>query len=287
VRMLAVVLGAGSAGFVIGPVFGGLLFGVGSYGLPFLCFGLPVVLLGLGQWRYLKGNSVNVVSAVDVINAAHVDKADNGAETTSRRSHTSHLPLQRPSIALPALLAALCAASWATLEGLVPLTLYQDYAQTPQAVGTLFSANSLLAMLTNFLIVMFAGKVTSSQLAIIGMASSCAIFLTLAWIAHIYVLRLAVPLAGVAYSLLINASTALFAERVDGTGSHDDIYQKAYGTFSTAYGLGYGVGSGLEYLFASFASFHSITLAVGCLFGSLLPLVFGYLARARGRSGFS
>ena len=288
VRMLGVVLAAGSAGFIIGPVFGGLLFGLGGYRLPFLCFGLPLAILGLAQWHFLRsdGDPPAQITQLGLLDVGVIDGAKHGCLSTARGSRrmataaAQSLPLMR-SISVPALLAALCAASWATLEALVPLTLYQEYAQSPQAVGAVFSFNSLLAMLTNFLIIIFATKVTSSQLAVLGLALSCAIFVTLALIAHIYVLWLAVPLAGIAYSVLVNASTALFADRVDRTSTEGDVYQHAYAIFSIAYGIGYCIGSGVEFLCASFATFHSINLTLSCVFASLLPFVVTYRVRAR------
>jgi len=296
VRMLGMVLSAGSVGFISGPLFGGLLFGVGSYELPFLCFGFPVALLVLAQWRFLGGNNPKRAeyalckpmlygrSPGNRDDPDHCVDAHDPAMTLCRRPRVcaSPSPLKRRSIGLPALLAGLCSASWATLEAMVPLTLYQDYEQTPQAVGTLFSANSLLATLTGLMIVMFASKVTSSQLAIIGLVFNCAIFFILALIAHIYALWLAVPLAGVAYSVLVNASTAMFAEREDGASPPGDVYQQAYGVFSIAYAIGYGLGSGMEYACASFASFHSTNLAAGCLCTGLLLIFVKYRTRARG-----
>ena len=281
--MLGFVLAAGSAGFITGPALGGWLFDIRGYHYPFCCLCLILAVFAVVQWwslaDYLPARSASKTAS----KTAPPFALASPSKRHNTRRRTIYLSLCSISV-WPALLAAFTAMSWVTLEAFVPIKLYQEYAETPQGVGTLFSLASLLSFLASTVVAFIAlstGKAAAPWFATLGLMLMSAGFLLMAIYPSEHTVWLGVSICSVAYTVLVYAITASFGDlgNVHIKQLAHDAYERAYAGYAISYATGYSIGSGLEYLCASFMSFKSVMICMSCLFAILLSLAFRKLLK--------
>lgn len=237
---MGIAMAGVSAGSLLGPPLGGLLYELGGYHLPFLIATCLVVLDGVARFLLID------------------------APQPRAAPRTSMLDLvQHPEASAIALVIVVSAGGLGLLEPTLPLFLDHMIGASASTVGLLFAGSTLAyavtAPLSGHLVARWGTRVPLiAGLALLGGA-----------LAAIGQFPAVLPQAGlllalgIANGLIITPALTGLADIIDDAG--DTAYGVAYGLFNTAYAAGLVVGPLLGGVMSDALGFPLATLYAGVL----------------------
>ncbi|MFM0515179.1 MFS transporter [Paraburkholderia sp. RL17-373-BIF-A] len=212
VEMMGYALGGGTAGSIVGPLLGGLMFELGGYSLPFEVTG--------------------VLLALDVVLCFSLLPRDRPAMLAS-------IPLRmlfsRGAILVPAIAVMLAAFGWGIVEPLMPQRLTQLGA-TPVTVGLTFTI-ATLAYGASAPLVSWTSRRLPIKRVVGGGAVAMAIFLaTVGFAPDVILASAALCLLSVSFAFTLNPASAELGNAVDRLGIA--CYAAVYAVYNIAYSIG-------------------------------------------------
>lgn len=217
-RRLGLAMAAMSAGTLVGPVVGGVLYDRLGYGPTFI---LPSALAAAVGLAFLLVGEPPARAA---------------SPPASRRPHSRHARRAFLAIALAAVAGA---AAYGVLEPFFPAFVYDAYDATPTMAGLAFGAMSLLAVVSQPIVgglydahggrFLVAAGFAASALAAAGCVAMPSFFLTAA----------VFSLLGITMGF---ALTPLLPMLSDLDGGEGDGQGMAYGAYNTLFSLGLAAG---------------------------------------------
>ena len=205
-----------TAGLLVGPPFGGLLYEWGGYRMPFFVAGAVAMANGLALWLL-------------------AEPPRQGAARSTYRAL-----LRDPSIQVAAGAAVVGAAAWGLLEPVLPLYLEREYEMSPGGVGVLFGAATLVYGVASPVVGGLSDRWGRRPVMVAGIVV-LAVSLPLVGVPVSWLLTAgAVMVVSVAYGFVLTPALPELAEAVDRRGG--GAYASAYAVFNAAYAGGMVAG---------------------------------------------
>lgn len=237
-----------TAGTLIGPPVGGLLYEWGGYQLPFFVAGAVAFVQGLAL----------LLLITDPPRQTDAEPAFAGL-------------LRDPSIQVGAGATIVAAGAWGLLEPILPLQLEREFDFSPGAVGLLFGVATLVYGVCSPLVGRVADQRGRRPVMAVGVVLM-AVSLPLVGVPDaLAVLVVAVMLVSVAYALLLTPTLPELADAVDRRGG--GAYASAYAIFNAAYAAGMMAGPILGGALSSALGFSTALLVTGGLILCFLPVL--------------
>jgi DHA1 family solute carrier family 18 vesicular amine transporter 1/2 len=211
-QVMGYALMGSTAGSVLGPLFGGWLYGIGGYRLPFF------VVLGL--------------IGLEIVLLPTLRRDD-----VSREPQTNVLAfvLDR-SILVPAFAVVLAASAWSILEPLVPNHLRRTTGAGPAAIGAAFAISTVVYGLWSPAVGWIVTRIGTMRTMLIGMVAMAIVLPLIAVLGTLWSCGLALCFVSVAYALLLNPTSAELGDAVERRGGN--CYLAVYAVFNIAFSVG-------------------------------------------------
>lgn len=213
VQMMGFALMGSTAGSVLGPTLGGVLYDRGGYALPFA--------------------TVGVLIAVDVCARTLLLPRDAGAPETNSQLMTV---IKDRSVLAAGLAVALAASSWAVVEPLLPNHLERTAGATAGTVGIMFTVAAVVYGCMAPVVSRVSDRLGVRRTVCMGMLMMAAVLPLLAIVHGVLWAGVALCLVSIAYAFILNPTSAELGNAVDRQGL--DCYAAAYAVYNIAYSLG-------------------------------------------------
>jgi multidrug resistance protein len=236
-----------TAGMLIGPPFGGLLYEWGGYRAPFLVAAAVVVVQGVALLFLVK----------DPPRLLH--------EEGSIRKLLRDRGMQ---VAAGATVVA--AAAWGLLEPVLPLHLEREFDFSPGAVGLLFGAATLVYGVCAPLIGALSDRWDGRRVMTVGVVLLAVSLPLIGLPDALVIVVLALMAVSIAYGFLLTPALPEMASVVDRRGGG---YASAYAVFNTAYAAGMMAGPVIGGALVSTLGFGTALLVTGALVLAYLPVL--------------
>ena len=245
IQMMGLALAGSTAGSVLGPLAGGVLYQTGGYSLPFLVLALLVGLDLVQRVFLLPG-----------------DKAGHGAGLLAI--------LLDKSVLVPGLAVALAAFGWGIVEPLLPEHLSRSEA-TPSAIGAVFTVSTIAFGLITPIVSRLATRV-QIKFVIAGGTLAMAISLPLLGLLPGIVLTgFGLCLVSMSFAFMLNPTSAELGNAVDRRGL--SCYTAVYAVYNIAYSVGM-MASNAVATAAGHLQFYQTLLCVSAVLIISLPVLF-------------
>ena len=214
---MGVVMAGMTAGSLLGPPAGGLLYEWGGYRTPFLVAAAIAGLDGLARWWLLA------------------------EPPRPPRDRPALVALLRDrAVLVTAGAAVVGAGTWGLLEPVLPLYLERRFGASPGAVGLLFGAATLVYGIASPAVGALGDRWGTRPTMAAGIVLLAASLPLLGVSASLLGVSAALLVLGVAYALVINPALPALAAVVDRRGG--GAYGSAYAVFNVAYAGGMMIG---------------------------------------------
>jgi len=246
VQMMGFALVGSTAGSVLGPVAGGVLYQIGGLTLPFLMLSILV--------------GIDVVQRVFLLPDKVVHRGSN-AELFAL--------LFDKSVLVPGLAVALAAFGWGIVEPLLPEHLSRSEV-TPSTIGVLFTISTIAFGLITPVVSRVATRVPI-KLVIAGGTLAMAISLPLLGLFPGVVLTgFGLCLVSMSFAFMLNPTSAELGNAVDRRGL--SCYTAVYAVYNIAYSIGM-MASNAVATAAGHLEFYQTLLCVSAVLILSLPLL--------------
>jgi MFS family permease len=236
VEMMGYALMGSTAGSVLGPVVGGLLYQAGGYSLPFL---LTLMMVG-----------------IDAVLRIFVLPADRASEEA--KPQLGALLLDR-SVLVPAAAVGLAAIGWGIIEPLLPAQLGRA-GVTPVAIGLIFTIATIAYGLSAPIVSWVSQRVAIKKVIAGGtLAMAIALPLLSVFRGDIGV-TVGLCLVSISYAFMLNPTSAELGDAVDRRGM--TCYSVVYAIYNIAYSVGMLGTDAFASIASSKLSFLQILLCV-------------------------
>jgi MFS family permease len=247
VEMMGYALMGSTAGSVLGPVAGGLLYHAGGYSLPFL---VTIVMV-----------------AVDAVLRTFVLPTDRASAESN--AGLGALLLDR-SVLIPAAAVGLAAIGWGIVEPTLPSQLGRA-GVTPVAIGLIFTISTIAYGLSAPLVSWVSARVAVKKV-IAGGTLAMAITLPLLSLYRGDVgTTIGLCLVGVAYAFMLNPTSAELGNAVDRRGL--TCYSAVYAIYNIAYSVGMMGTDAFASIASSRLSFLQILLCISVVLVIAIPFL--------------
>jgi MFS transporter, DHA1 family, solute carrier family 18 (vesicular amine transporter), member 1/2 len=245
VQMMGLALAGSTAGSVLGPLAGGVLYQTGGYNLPFLVLALLV--------------GIDLVQRVFLLPAAK----------TGQGTGLLGLLLDK-SVLVPGLAVALAAFGWGIVEPLLPEHLSRSEA-TPAAIGAVFTVSTIAFGLITPVVSRLATRVPI-KIVIGGGTLAMAITLpVLGLLPGIVLTGFGLCLVSMSFAFMLNPTSAELGNAVDRRGL--SCYTAVYAVYNIAYSVGMMASNAVATTAGHLQFFQTLLCVSGVLIVSL-PLLF-------------
>jgi MFS transporter, DHA1 family, solute carrier family 18 (vesicular amine transporter), member 1/2 len=245
VQMMGLALAGSTAGSVLGPLAGGVLYQIGGYNLPFLVLALLV--------------GIDLVQRVFLLPAG---KTGQGAGLFAL--------LLDKSVLVPGLAVALAAFGWGIVEPLLPEHLSRSEA-TPTAIGAVFTVSTIAFGLITPVVSRLSTRVPI-KIVIGGGTLAMAITLpVLGLLPGIVLTGFGLCLVSMSFAFMLNPTSAELGNAVDRRGL--SCYTAVYAVYNIAYSVGM-MASNAVATAAGHLQFSQTLLCVSAVLLVSLPLLF-------------
>jgi DHA1 family solute carrier family 18 vesicular amine transporter 1/2 len=236
VEMMGYALMGSTAGSVLGPVAGGVLYDAGGYSLPFL-----VTILMVG---------VDAVLRIFVLPA---DRA--GAESNAK---LGALLLDR-SVLIPGAAVGLAAIGWGIVEPTLPSQLGRA-GVTPAAIGLIFTISAIAYGLSAPLVSWVSERVALKKVIAGGTVAMAIALPLLSLYGGDVGVTIGLCLVSISYAFMLNPTSAELGDAVDRRGM--TCYSAVYAIYNVAYSVGMLGTNAFASIASSRLSFLQILLCV-------------------------
>jgi MFS transporter, DHA1 family, solute carrier family 18 (vesicular amine transporter), member 1/2 len=245
---MGIALSGMTAGLLVGPPVGGLLFEWGGYRLPFLLAAALAVLDGLARALLL---------------------AD-----PPRRSDVP-LPLSEllrdPLVLIASGVVVISAGSWGLLEPVLPLYLERRFEASPSTIGLLFGAATLAYGISSPLIGALVDRCGGRRTMAAGLVALALALPLVGWANGVLLAGCALLVVSVAYGFALTPTLPVLAEAVDRRGGGG--YGGVYAIYNVAYAVGMMAGPILGGVLASAVGIAPTLLIAGLVVLSYVPVL--------------
>jgi MFS family permease len=251
-EMIGYAFTGSTAGSVLGPVLGGVLYHVGGYRLPFALTG--------------------VLAAIEIsLLVVFVPSQRN------KRRVAIHLRslLTNKSIAMSALAVALAAFAWGVIEPLLPLRLSR-FGAKPEAMGLMFTASSIIYGLCAPLVAWICERAPVRRVILLGTIAMAAALPLLSAFRGTFLIGAALCLINCVFAFMLNPASAELGNEVDRSGLSS--YSAVYAIYNIVYSVGMMATTALTSAGAHSLGFLGVLLCVSAVL--LLCTPFFALASA-------
>lgn len=257
VQMMGLAMVGSTAGSIVGPTVGSLLFELGGYLLPFQTAGCMV--------------AIDVLLIFFLLPDKRTEPA--GTEHDELRS----VFLDR-SVLSAAIAVALSASAWGLIEPLLPIHIEKAHVGSPHVIGPMFTfstiAYGLMAPVVNYA----AERFSVTRTVCCGMISMAIALPLLAAFSSTYSLGFILCLVSMSYAFVLNPTSAELANAVDRRGL--SCYTMVYAVYNIAYSLGMMAADLFAATLAEHLSFlHSLMIMSAVMLAGT-PLFAKSLSRA-------
>ena len=214
---MGVVLSGMTAGTLLGPPVGGLLYEWAGFRTPFLVAAAVASLDGLARW-WLLADPPRPADARPALAALLRDRA----------------------VLVTAGAAVVGAGTWGLLEPVLPLYLERRFGVSPGGVGLLFGAATLVYGITAPAVGALCDRWGTRPTMAMGIVVLAASLAPLGLLPSLLGVSVALLVLSVAYGLVLNPALPDLAAAVDRRGG--GAYGSAYAIFNVAYAGGMMIG---------------------------------------------
>jgi DHA1 family solute carrier family 18 vesicular amine transporter 1/2 len=211
-RVMGYALMGSTAGSVLGPLFGGWLYGIGGYRVPFFA-ALSLIVVEFALLLKLP------------------------RDTTARATPGNGLAfvLDR-SILVPAFAVMLAASAWSIIEPLVPNHIRRATGSGPATIGTIFAVSTVVYGLCSPAVGWIVTRIGTLRTMLTGMVCMAVALPPIAVLGTVWSCGVALCFVSVAYALLLNPTSAELGDAVERRGGN--CYSAVYAVFNVAYSVG-------------------------------------------------
>jgi MFS transporter, DHA1 family, solute carrier family 18 (vesicular amine transporter), member 1/2 len=212
VEMIGYAFTGSTAGSVLGPLIGGVLYRSGGYRLPFVTTGTLAAAAICLMLFFLPRQPSTRRGTIDI-----------------------HALLTNRSVALSALAVALAAFAWGVIEPLLPLRLGR-YGIRPETLGLMFTASSVTYGFCAPLVGWVCGRLPVRKVIVLGTIAMAAALPLLGAFHQIVVTGVALCLINCTFAFMLNPASAELGNEVDRNGMAS--YCAAYAVYNIVYSVG-------------------------------------------------
>ncbi len=212
VEMIGYAFTGSTAGSVLGPAIGGVLYRAGGYRLPFMTIGI----LGV----------IEVCLLIIILPKQHRPRAG----TFGLRAL-----LTNKSVVMCALAVALAAFAWGSMEPLLPAR-FERYGAKPEIIGLIFTAASVTYGLCAPLVGWTCRRLPVRKVIVLGTIGMAATLPLLGSFNGIVLTALALCLVNVTFAFMLNPASAELGNEVDRAGMSS--YSAVYAVYNIVYSVG-------------------------------------------------
>jgi MFS transporter, DHA1 family, solute carrier family 18 (vesicular amine transporter), member 1/2 len=245
VQMMGLALAGSTAGSVLGPLAGGILYQTGGYNLPFLALALLV--------------GVDLVQRFFLLPGA---KSAPGPGLLAL--------LLDKSVLVPGLAVALAAFGWGIVEPLLPEHLSRSEA-TPAAIGVVFTISTIAFGLITPVVSKLATRVPIKAVIAGGTIAMAITLAILGLLPGIVLTGFGLCLVSMSFAFMLNPTSAELGNAVDRRGL--SCYTAVYAVYNIAYSIGM-MASNAVATAAGHLQFYQTLLCVSVVLLVSLPLLF-------------
>jgi MFS family permease len=255
VEMIGYAYTGSTAGTILGPLLGGVLYQRIGYRLPFF--------------------TTEFLIAFDAVLLFYLVP-----EVKARRAHSNISGLLlNPTILAPALAVAFAALAWGMVEPLLPAHLAQHGIGT-EAIGLMFTISALMYGLSSPAVGWATERIQLWHVVALGTIAMAATLPLLALFPSSLVIGFILCVINIAYAFVLNPATAELGNAVDRTGL--STYSAAYAVYNVAYSLGMMGTTGIAAVAVHHLGFLGSLLSVSV---TLIVCLFLVLKMQQPRSG--
>jgi MFS transporter, DHA1 family, solute carrier family 18 (vesicular amine transporter), member 1/2 len=246
VQMMGLALAGSTAGSVLGPVAGGLLYQAAGFGLAFLVLSILVGIDAVQRVFLLPG------------------------KVTHRGSNTELLALLTDkSVLVPGLAVALAALGWGIVEPLLPEHLSRSEA-TPSTIGIVFTVSTIAFGLITPVVSQVATRVPIKIVTAGGTLAMAMTLPLLGLLPGIVLTGFGLCLVSMSFAFMLNPTSAELGNAVDRRGL--SCYTAVYAVYNIAYSVGM-MASNTVATAAGHLQFYQTLLCVSAVLILSLPLL--------------
>ena len=254
VQMMGYAFTGSTAGSVLGPVLGGVLYRAGGYRLPFAI----TAVLGL----------IEVCLLMWFVPAP---------QAQPRRAGGIRALLTNRSVAMSALAVALAAFAWGVIEPLLPPRLSRLGA-APEAVGLMFTVSAVAFGFCARLVEWACVRLSVRKVILLGTIAMAAAIPVLAVFQQIALIGAALCLINCVFAFMLNPASAELGNEVDRAGISS--YSAVYAVYNVVYSVGMMGATALASLAAPALGFSRALLCASAVLILCAPLlIMGDLSR--------
>jgi DHA1 family solute carrier family 18 vesicular amine transporter 1/2 len=247
VQMMGLALVGSTAGSVIGPVAGGVLYQMGGFALPFVITSV-LVAIDAGQRIFiLPSERPNRGASADLL-ALLLDK----------------------SIMVPGLAVALAAFGWGIVEPLLPEHLVHSEA-TPTTIGLLFTIATIAYGLCAPLVGWVATRLPIKKVVAGGTLGMAITLPLLGFFQGIVLTGVGLCLVSISFAFTLNPTSAELGNAVDRRGF--SCYSAVYAVYNIAYLVGMMASNAFASVAAGQLKLYQTLLCVTVLLLLFIPLL--------------
>ena len=247
VEMIGYAFTGSTAGSVLGPLIGGVLYRAGGYRLPFIVLSILALLEVLLLVTFLP---------------------------RQRSRHPQNLNvrglLSNKSVVTCALAVGLAAFAWGVIEPLLPSRL-SGYGAKPEIIGLIFTASSIVYGLCAPLVGWTCERLSVRNVVVLGTVGMAASLPLLACFRGILLTGLALCLVNGMFAFMLNPASAELGNEVDRSGVSS--YSAVYAVYNVVYSVGMLATSVLTSAAAYSLGFFRVLLCVSAVLILCTPLL--------------
>jgi MFS family permease len=251
VQMMGLAMVGSTAGSIVGPFLGGLLFNLGGFQLPFyVCLAMVAIDATMRVTLLPKDGAVGEESPD--LKALLFDK----------------------SVLIAALAVAVAALGWGIIEPLLPTHLEAD-GVTPMHVGLLFTCATIAYGFAAPVVARAVDRFTIKRTICCGIVAMASFLPLLSLSSNILVAGMCLSLVSVSFAFVLNPTSAELGNAVDRKGMQ--CYAAVYAVYNIAYSLGMmGANAIASVVGPSFQMLHAL-LSVSVVLLVCIPLIAKFM----------
>ena len=219
VEMIGYAFTGSTAGSVLGPVIGGVLYRAGGYRLPFIITGILVAIEICLLVLFLPTQGRNRRGTIDI-----------RAFLTNR------------SVVMCAVTVTLAAFAWGVIEPLLPTRLGR-YGVKPEIIGLIFTASSVTYGFCAPLVGWVCARLPIRKVIVLGTIGMAATLPLLAAFQGSLLTCVTLCLINCTFAFMLNPASAELGNEVDQAGT--SAYSGAYAIYNIVYSVGMLATTGL------------------------------------------
>lgn len=213
-QAIGLALFGSAAGTLLGPSFGGILFDLGGYRIPFLAAAGMVVADGIIRALYLKDPPIK--SAKEDIMISRL--------------------LRNPTVLVVAGVVTMSMGIMSMLEPTLPLYLSLDKGATPAMIGLMFGVATLVGGIVSPLSFVVAGRFGRKKVMLAGLLGCALLLPMLIMPGSLLLIMVVMAAVGIALGLLQSCVAPELSDILDRMGS--GAYASVYSVYNIALGFG-------------------------------------------------